>query len=114
MNTGYLCFNPLISPKVSEPYLSKAFTFHPKTLKLVLIVSKPPHWSQNPECLPLLSKACLDTLITTFLLTYNVPGVHEFVHFLDLRPCDLHKIPRLQLVQIRVSFLEWYLGQTLF
>ena len=39
MSTWNFCSNPLVSLQVSEPYKSTAFTFDPKTLGLVLVVS---------------------------------------------------------------------------
>ena len=43
MNTCNFCSNPLVSLQVSEPYKSTAFTFDPKTLSLVLVVSAVDH-----------------------------------------------------------------------
>ena len=39
MNTCNFCSNPLVSLQASEPYTSTAFSFDPKTLSLVLVVS---------------------------------------------------------------------------
>ena len=39
MNTCNFCFSLLVNLQVSEPYKSTAFTFDPKILSLVLVVS---------------------------------------------------------------------------
>ena len=39
MNTCNFCSSPLVNFQVSEPYKSTAFTFDPKILSLVLVVS---------------------------------------------------------------------------
>ena len=53
MNTCSFCSSLLVSLQVSEPYKSTTFTFDPKTLSLVLIVSAVDHH------IGLIANACL-------------------------------------------------------
>ena len=57
MNTCNFCFSLLVNLQVSEPYKSTAFTFDPKILSLVLVVSASPYWSQHCKGLSCLSNS---------------------------------------------------------
>ena len=87
MNTCNFCFNSLVSLQVSAPYKSTAFTFDPKTLNLVLVVSAVDHHiglSIASACLAF-SNACLDVFVCSYLLAHNTPEIPELVHLLYLQ-----------------------------
>jgi len=76
MSTCNFCSNPLVSLQVSEPYKSTAFTFDPKTLSLVLVVSAVDrHIGLSIANACLLSNSCLNVLISASLFAYNAPKV---------------------------------------
>ena len=72
MNTCNFYSNPLVSLQVSEPYKSTAFTFDPKTLSLVLVVSAVDRHiglSIANACLAFPIRAWMSSSVPPFLLT---------------------------------------------
>ena len=72
MNTCNLCSNPLVNLQVSEPYKSTTFTFDPKTLSLILVVSAVDRHiglSILNTCLAFPIRAWMSSSASPFLLT---------------------------------------------
>ena len=81
-NTCNFSFSSLVILQVSVLHKSRAFTFDPKTLNLVLVVS-----DANLDI-----GLSMDILLRSSLLTHNTPETHELAHLLFLLPSSQHII----------------------